>query len=130
MKTRYKIPSYKTNILFMLNAVIVGILSVGASYFTLVPLIMFDRNASDIVRMATQNYAMVGLWIIYFANIICLPINLKRTHTNWKLGYIIFLIGIVIFVIYITGIFDCWEAVVYRFFGMDYNDRIRCLNEN
>ncbi|MCV0409639.1 hypothetical protein [Nitrosopumilus sp.] len=130
MKTRFKIPSCKTNILFILNAVLVGILSIGASYFTLVPLVMFDRNISDIVRMSTQNYAMIGLWIIYFANIICLPINLKKTHTNWKLGYILFLIGIMIFVIYITGVFDCWEAMVSKFFGMDYNDRIRCLNEN
>ncbi|MGY5149685.1 MAG: hypothetical protein ACW9W3_06450 [Candidatus Nitrosopumilus sp. bin_68KS] len=124
MKTRFKIPSYKTNILFVLNAVIVGILSIGVSYFTLIPLVMFDRNISDIVRMSTQNYAMIGLWIIYFANIICLPINLKKTHTNWKLGYIIFLIGIVIFVIYITGVFDCWEAMLAKFFGMDYNDRL------
>ncbi len=125
MKTRYNV-----NILFVLNAVIVGILSLGAAFFTLVPLIMGFTEPQRILSVVTQNYAMIGLWIIYFINIVFLPITFKKKDKKVKIAYIVFVIGIVIFVMFIMGIFQCWEAMISRFLGMDYNDRIRCLNEN
>ncbi|MCE2506424.1 MAG: hypothetical protein J4F36_08160 [Nitrosopumilaceae archaeon] len=79
-----------------------------------------------IPSIVTQNYAMIGLWIIYFVNIAFLPITFKKKDKKWKIGYIIFLIGFVIFVIHITGILSCWEAMLSRFFGLDYNSRLRC----
>lgn len=96
MKTRYKV-----NILFVLNAGIVAFLSIGAAYFTLGPLIMFERDFFTVVNMATQNYAMIGLWLIYFINIIFLPITLKKRDKKWKIGYVIFLICIVTFITFI-----------------------------
>ena len=125
MKIRYKI-----NVLFLINAIIVGVLSLGAGFFTLVPLLMGFTEPQRILSVVTQNYAMIGLWIIYFANVIFLPITLKKQDKKWKIIYIVFLIGVVIFVIYITGLLQCWEAILSKFFGMDYNDRIRCLREN
>lgn len=121
MKSRYKI-----NILFLINAILVGILSLGAVFFTLIPLIMGFTELSRILSVVTQNYAMIGLWIIYFTSIIFLPITLKKNDRKWKIVFGIFVIGIVIFVIFITGVFACWESTLSQFFGMDYNDRLRC----
>ena len=114
------------NTLFKINLGIVIFLSIGAAYFTLGPLIMFERDFFTVVSIVTQNYAMIGLWLIYFTNIIFLPITLKKKGRKWKIAYGVFVIGIVIFVIFITGIFSCWESALSRFFGMDYNDRLRC----
>ncbi len=121
MKTKYKV-----NVLFLINAIIVGILSLGAAFFTLVPLLMGFTEPQRILSVVTQNYAMIGLWIIYFINIIFLPITFKKEDKKWKIAYGIFVVGIVIFVIFITEIFACWESALSRFFGMDYNDRLRC----
>ncbi len=125
MKTRYNI-----NPFFALNAGIVAFLSIGAIYFTIIPMIMWGTSLERIISGVTQNYSMIGLWLIYFVNIIFLPITLKKQDRKWKIAYGIFVIGIVVFVIFITGVFSCWEAILSRFFGMEYNDRIRCLNEN
>ena len=117
---------YKVNILFLINAIIVGILSLGAAFFTLVPLLMGFTEPSRILSVVTQNYAMIGLWIIYFISIIFLPITLKKKDRKWTIAYGVFVIGIVIFVVFITGMFSCWESALYQFFEMDYNDRLRC----
>ena len=123
----YKLKSrYKVNILFLINAVMVGILSLGVAFFTLVPLIMGFIEPQRILSAATQNYAMIGLWMIYFTSIIFLPITLNKTSRRWKIAFGIFVIGIVIFILFITGIFSCWEFGLYKFLGMDYNDRLRC----
>jgi hypothetical protein len=73
---------------------------------------------------------MIGLWIIYFTSIIFLPITLKKRDRKWKIVFGVFVIGIVIFILFIMGIFSCWEATLLKFFGLDYNHRIRCVNEN
>ena len=96
MKTRYKV-----NILFVLNAGIVAFLSIGAIYFTIIPMIMWETSLERIISGVTQNHAMIGLWLIYFTNIIFLPITLKKRDKKWKIGYVIFLIGIVIFITFI-----------------------------
>ena len=121
MKSRYKV-----NISFLINAVIVGILSLGATFFTLVPLIMGFTEPQRILSAVTQNYAMIGLWIIYFSSITFLPITLNKTSKKWKIVFGIFVIGIIIFILFITGIFSCWESALYKVLGMDYNDRLRC----
>lgn len=121
MKSRYKV-----HILFVLNAGIVAFLSIGAIYFTVIPMIMWGTSLERIFSMVTQNYTMIGLWIIYFINIVFLPITFKNKDKKWKITYGVFVIGIVIFVIFVTGVFSCWESALSRFFGMDYNDRLRC----
>ena len=121
MKTRYKV-----NILFLTNAIIVGILSLGVAFFTLVPLLMGFTEPQRILSVVTQNYAMIGLWLIYFVSIAFLPITFKKKDKKWKITYCIFVVSIIIFVLFITGIFFCWESEILRFFGMDYNDRLRC----
>ena len=93
--------SYKVNILFLINATVVGILSLGAAFFTLVPLIMGFTESQRILSAVTQNYAMIGLWLIYFASIGFLPITRKKKDRSWKIGYAVFLIGIIIFIIII-----------------------------
>ena len=117
---------YEVNILFLINAIIVGILSLGAGFFTLVPLLMGFTEPQRILSVVTQNYAMIGLWIIYFTNIVFLPITFKKKDKEWKIVYGIFVVSIVIFVLFITGIFSCWESEILRLFGMDYNERLRC----
>jgi len=121
IKTRYKV-----NVLFLINAIIVGILSLGAGFFTLVPLLMGFTEPQRILSVVTQNYAMIGLWLIYFANIAFLPITFKKKDKEWKIVYGIFVFSIVIFVLFITGVFFCWESEILRLFGMDYNERLRC----
>lgn len=121
MKTRYNL-----NILFLINAIIVGILSLGAVFFTLVPLIMGFTEPERILSGVTQNYAMIGLWIIYFTSIVFLPITLKKKDKKWMILFGVFVMGIVIFVLFIVGILSCWEASILKFFGMDFNDRLRC----
>lgn len=98
MKTRYKI-----NPFFGLNVGIVTFLSLGAAYFTILPMIMWGVSFDRVISGATQNHAMIGLWLIYFANIIFLPITLKKTDRTWKTIYVIFLIGVVVFVIFILN---------------------------
>lgn len=117
---------YKVNVLFLINATIVGILSLGAAFFTFVPLLMGFTEPQRILSVVTQNYAMIGLWLIYFANIAFLPITFKKKDKEWKMAYGIFVFSIVIFVLFITGIFSCWESEILRLFGMDYNERLRC----
>ncbi|QLH10859.1 hypothetical protein DSQ20_04760 [Nitrosarchaeum sp. AC2] len=66
------------NILFVLNAGIVGFLSIGAVYFTIIPMIMWGTSLERIISSVTQNYAMIGLWLIYFISIIFLPITMTK----------------------------------------------------
>ncbi len=96
MKTRYNV-----NILFLLNAGIVGFLSVGAIYFTLIPMIMWGTSLERTISIVTQNQAMIGLWLIYFINIIFLPMTLKKRERKWQIPFIVFVISIGIFVIII-----------------------------
>ena len=121
MKIRFKV-----NVLFLINIVVVGIFSLGAAFFTLVPLMMGFTGLENILSVVTQNYAMVGLWMIYFTSIVFLPITLNRNDKKLKIMFSVFVIGIVIFLVFITGMFSCWESAFYEFFGMDYNDRLRC----
>lgn len=125
MRTKYKV-----NILFLLNAGIVGFLSIGAIYFTLLPLVMWGLNPERVVSAATQNISMIGLWLIYFTNIIFLPITRKKRERKWQIAYVVFLIGFVIFILFIIGAFDCGQAMISKSFGLEYNERIRCVNEN
>ncbi len=122
--------SYNINILFLINIVIVGFLSIGAVYFTILPMIMWQTSLERTISAATQNIAMIGMWLFYFMNIVFLPITHKKRERKWKIVYAIFLIGFVIFVLFIIGMLDCWQATISKFFGMEYNERIRCLNEN
>jgi len=121
MKTRYKM-----NILFLINAIIVGILSLGAAFFTLVPLLMGFTEPHRILSVVTQNYTMIGLWLIYFSSIVFLPVTLKKRDKKWTIVFSIFVAGIGIFVLFITGIFSCWESEMLKFLGIDYNERLRC----
>ena len=114
------------NILFLINAIIVGILSLGATFFTLGPLLMGFTEPYRIVSVVTQNYAMIGLWLIYFASIAFLPITFKKRDKKLTIAFGIFVAGIVIFVLFITGIFSCWESGMLKFFGLNYNERFRC----
>ncbi len=98
MKTRYNV-----NILFVLNVGIVGFFSIGAIYFTIIPMIIWGTSMERIISGVTQNYAMIGLWIIYFINIIFLPTTLKKRDRKWKIAYGVFVIGIVIFVTFMMG---------------------------
>lgn len=68
MKTR---PLMK-NTLFKINLGVVIFLSIGASYFTIIPMIMWNLDLFHVIRMVTQNYAMIGMWIIYFTSIVFL----------------------------------------------------------
>ena len=121
MKTRSKV-----NILFLINAIIVGILSLGAAFFTLGPLLMGFTEPHRILSVVTQNYAMIGLWLIYFTSIAFLPVTLKKRNKKWAIIFGIFVAGIVIFVLFITGVLSCWESGMLKFLGMDYNERLRC----
>jgi hypothetical protein len=98
MKTRYKI-----NPFFGLNVGIVVFLSLGAAYFTIMPMIMWNVSFDRMVSGATQNHPMIGLWLIYFANIAFLPITMKKTDRMWRTTYVVFLIGVVTFIIFILN---------------------------
>ena len=63
------------NTLFKINLGIVIFLSIGAGYFTLVLMIMWERDLFHIFRVVTQNGTMIGLWIVYFASIGFLPLS-------------------------------------------------------
>lgn len=121
MKTRYKI-----NPLFTLNLGIVVFFSIGAAYFTIIPMIMWEISFDRIISGVTQNYAMIGLWLFYFASIAFLPISFKKNRKTWKIAFGIFVSGIIVFALFITGIFSCWESEILKFFGTDYNARLRC----
>ncbi|MCV0431849.1 hypothetical protein [Nitrosopumilus sp.] len=88
----------KTNILFLINLGLVIFLSLGAAYFTIIPMIMWGSSIDRVVSASTQNYPMIGLWLIYFANLVFLLLNLKRQTKKLKIGYVAFLAGVVIFV--------------------------------
>ena len=91
----------KINILFIVNSVLVGFLSIGAAYFTLIPVIMFGVDIERVGSAATQNYPMIGLWVIYFISIVFLPITLKKKVRKWQVSFIAFVTGIGIFTIVI-----------------------------
>lgn len=99
MKTRYKI-----NPFFGLNVGIVAFLSLGAAYFAILPMIMWNVSFDRMVSGVTQNYAMIGLWLIYFTNIAFLPITMKKTDKTWRAAYAVFLIGVVVFIILILNL--------------------------
>ena len=124
------ISKFNVNILFLLNAGIVGFLSIGAIYFTLLPMILWELTPERVISATTQNVPMIGLWLIYFVNIIFLPITRKKRERKWQISYIVFLIGFVIFVLFIIGALDCGQAIISKSFGMEYNERIGCVNEN
>lgn len=125
MKTRCNL-----NILFLFNAVIVTLLSIGAAYFMLIGMILFGMSIEDAISAGTQNYAMIGLWLIYFTSIVYVPILRTNRGKKIKITYVVGVISSIIFVLYIMGLLQCWEATILKNFGMDYNHRIRCLNEN
>lgn len=96
-------PRYKINPLFGLNIGIVAFLSLGAAYFTILPMIMWNVSFDRMVSGATQNYAMIGLWLIYFTNIAFLPITMKKTDRTWRATYVVFLIGVAVFILFILN---------------------------
>lgn len=63
------------NTLFKINIGIVIFLSIGAGYFTLIPLVMFERDFFTVVGIVTQNATMIGLWIVYLTAIAFLPLS-------------------------------------------------------
>ena len=93
----------KTNVFFLINLTIVLFFSFGAAYFTIIPMILWDTSLDRVVSASTQNYPMIGLWLVYFANIVFLPFTFKRQTMKLKIGYAIFLAGIVIFVVIILN---------------------------
>jgi hypothetical protein len=97
--------NYKINPFFGLNIGIVAFLSLGAAYFTIMPMIMWNVSFDRMVSGATQNYAMIGLWLIYFTNIAFLPITMKKIDRTWRATYVVFLIGVVVFIIFILNPF-------------------------
>lgn len=60
------------NTLFKINLGVVIFLSIGANYFTIIPMMMWNLDLFHVIRMVTQNYAMIGMWIIYFTSIVFL----------------------------------------------------------
>lgn len=70
------------NTLFKINLGVVIFLSIGASYFTIIPMIMWDLDFFHVIRMATQNGAMIVLWIIYLASIVFLYFSKTIGGTN------------------------------------------------
>lgn len=88
----------KTNFFFLLNLGLTLFLSIGAAYFTIVPMILWNASVDRVVSASTQNYPMIGLWLIYFANIVLLPFTFKLQTRKFKIGYVIFLAGIAVFV--------------------------------
>ncbi|AJM93055.1 hypothetical protein [Nitrosopumilus piranensis] len=93
----------KINVLFLINLGLVVFFSIGAAYFTLLPMVMLDASPDRVVSAATQNFPMIGLWLIYFANIVFLPLNLKRQTKKLKIVYVAFLLGITVFVVIILS---------------------------
>lgn len=63
------------NTLFKINLGIVIFFSIGAGYFTIVPMIMWERDLFHVFSMVTQNATMIGLWMLYFASIVFLPLT-------------------------------------------------------
>lgn len=63
------------NTLFKINLGIVIFLSIGAGYFTIVPMMLWEHNLFHVFSMVTQNAAMISLWILYFASIMVLPLT-------------------------------------------------------
>jgi len=98
-------PRYKINPFFGLNIGIVVFLSMGAAYFAILPMILWNLSFDRVVSGVTQNYPMIGLWMIYFANIGFLPITRKKTGKTWRIVYVIFLISVVVFIIFILSPF-------------------------
>ena len=48
------------NLLFAINVGIVIFCSLGAAYFTIVPMIMWGSSVEKVVSASTQNYPMIG----------------------------------------------------------------------
>ena len=88
----------RTSPLFAINVGIVAFFSLGAAYFTIIPMIMWGSTIDRVVSASTQNYPMIGLWLIYFANIAFLPLNLKRQTRKFRIAYVAFLAGTAVFI--------------------------------
>lgn len=122
MKTRYDI-----NILFYFNLVIIAILSIGAAYFMLIGIILFGTSVERAISAATQNFVMVGMWLIYFTSIAFFPILRRYRGKKIKIIYVSLAIPIIIFIVSSFGLLPhCWEFELARFFGMTHSD-IGCL---
>jgi len=119
--------SYIANSLFYFNLVIIAILSFGAAFFILIPVIMFGASIEDAIGIVTQNWVMVGMWLIYFTSIVFYPILQRYKNKKVIIMYISFAIPILIFILFSFGILPCWEATILKQFGMDYNHGIRCV---
>lgn len=96
---------HKINPFFGINVGIVAFLSLGATYFAILPMIMWNVSFDRMVSGVTQNYAMIGLWLIYFTNIAFLPITMKKIDRMWRTTYVVFLIGVIVFIIFILNPF-------------------------
>lgn len=90
-------------ILLILNSILVSILSVGAAYFGLLPLIFGRIGLDRIGSVVTQNEAMKGLWIFYFFSVVFLIASRKFDNKILCLSNIAFLIIFIFFVLLITG---------------------------
>jgi len=90
-------------ILLILNSILVSILSAGAVYFGLLPLIFGWIELDRIGSAVTQNEAMKGLWIFYFFSIVFLIISGKFDNKILYLSNIVFLTIFIFFVLLITG---------------------------
>ncbi len=91
-------------ILLILNSILVSILSIGAAYFGLLPLIYGWIELDRIGSVVTQNEAMKGLWIFYFFSIVFLIASRKFDNKILYLSNIAFLTIFIFFVLLITGI--------------------------
>ncbi len=90
-------------ILLILNSILVSILSAGAAYFGLLPLIFGWIELDRIGSAATQNEAIKGLWIFYFSSIVFLIASRKFDNKILYLSNIAFLTIFIFFVLLITG---------------------------
>ena len=90
-------------ILLILNSILVSILSMGAAYFGLLPLVFGWIELDRIASAVTQNEAMKGLWMFYFFSIVFLIASIKFDSKILYLSNIAFLAILIFFVLLITG---------------------------
>jgi len=113
-------------IAFGINLLLVGILSSGAAFFTLVPFVMGFTEPHRIISMVTQNMAMKGLWIFYFINIVFLVLNWKYVNKILNITYLAIFGSFVLFVVFITGVLpDCLSMDISILFGI-LDETYRC----
>jgi len=115
----------KINFLFLFNLAAIIVLSIGAFYFVGLTALFYGLEST--IYAATHNWAMIGLWFIYFTSIVFYPILKRNRDKKIKIVYITCVIISVFFIMFIIGLLSCWEATLLKNLGMDYNKGIRCV---